>query len=152
MNTLIIFGSKYLYIVALAIFVIYFIRLPKEQRNKFFAFSLFDLPAVYLTALLAGFFYNNPRPFVSENITPLISHAADNGFPSDHTLFVAALASIMYCYNRTLGLAVFAIAILIGVSRVFAGIHHWIDIVGSFGIAIAVTAIIYKLLRKHSYV
>lgn len=152
MNTLIIFGAKYLYLLGLAIFVIYFIRLLKEQRNKFFIFSLFDLPAVYFAALLAGFFYNNPRPFVSEHITPLISHAADNGFPSDHTLLVAALASILYCYNRTLGLAVFSIALLIGVSRVLAGIHHWVDIVGSFGIAIAMTAMVYQLSKKRLFV
>ena len=152
MNTLIIFGAKYLYLVGLAIFVIYFLRLLKEQKRTAFIFFLIDLPAVYLTSLIAGYFYNNPRPFVSEHITPLISHAADNGFPSDHTLLVATLASILYCYNRTLGFVVFAVAILIGISRVFAGIHHWIDIVGSFGIAIVVTAIVYTLSKKHLFV
>lgn len=151
MNTLIIFGAKYLYLVGLAIFVVYFLRLPKEQRKTAFIFSLIDLPFVYLASLIAGYFYNNPRPFVSEHITPLISHAADNGFPSDHTLLVAALASILYCYNRTLGFVVFAVAILIGVSRVFTGIHHWVDIVGSFGIAVTVTAIVYTLSKKHLF-
>ena len=149
MNTLIIFGAKYLYLVGLAIFVVYFFSLPKEQRKTAFIFSLIDLPAVYLAGLIAGYFYNNPRPFVSEHITPLISHAADNGFPSDHTLLVAALASILYCYNRTLGFVVFAIAVLIGVSRVFAGIHHRVDIAGSFGIAIATTAVVYALSKKY---
>ena len=151
MDTLIIFGAKYLYLVGLAIFVIYFFRLPKEQRGRAFIFSLIDLPIVYVTSLIAGYLYNNPRPFVSEHITPLISHVADNGFPSDHTLSVAALASILYCYNRALGFVVFAVAILIGVSRVFAGIHHWVDIVGSFGIAVAVTAIVYTLSKKHLF-
>lgn len=149
MDTLIIFGAKYLYLVGLAIFVIYFFRLPKEQRGRAFIFSLIDLPIVYVTSLIAGYFYNNPRPFVSEHITPLISHAADNGFPSDHTLLIATLASIIYYYNRTLGFVVFAIAVLIGVSRIFAGIHHWVDIAGSFGIAIAVTAVVYALSKKY---
>jgi undecaprenyl-diphosphatase len=152
MNTLIIFGAKYLFLVGLAFFVVYFFRLPKEQRKTAFIFSLIDLPAVYLASLIAGYFYNNPRPFVSEHITPLISHAADNGFPSDHTLLVAALASILYYYNRALGFIVFGVALLIGVSRVFAGIHHWIDLIGSFAIAIVVTAIVYQLSKKRLFV
>ena len=152
MDTLIIFGAQYLYLIAIAIFAIYFFRLPKERRNRIFVFSLFDLPATYITAMIAGYFYNNPRPFVSEHITPLVSHAADNGFPSDHTLLVAALASILYCYNRTLGFVVFGIALLIGFSRALAGIHHWIDIAGSFAISIGVTAIVYQLSKKRLFI
>lgn len=152
MNTLTIFGAKYLYLVELAFFVIYFFRLPKEQKRTMFIFSLIDLPAVYITGLIARYFYNNPRPFVSEHITPLISHSADNGFPSDHTLLVTALASIIYCYNRTLGFVVFAIAILIGISRTLAGIHHWIDIAGSISIAMIVTTIVYQLSKKYLFI
>lgn len=152
MDFLIIFGANYLYLVAVAITVIVLWYLPRERKTLAAVFGTIDLAVVYIVSLLAGFLYNNPRPFVSDHITPLISHAADNGFPSDHTLLVAALASILYCYNRTLGLVVFGIALLIGVSRVFAGIHHWIDIVGSFAVAIAVTAIVYQLSKKRLFI
>ncbi len=152
MDSLIIFGSKYLYLVAVIIFVIFFLRLSKEKRVGIFIFSIFNFLVAYFTALLAGYLYNNPRPFVSDHITPLISHVANNGFPSDHTLLVATIAAILYCYNRKLGFVVFAISILIGASRVFAGIHHWIDIAGSLGIAIVVTALIHRLLRKRLFI
>ena len=148
MDFLIIFGAKYLYVIAMAITAVFFWYLAKEKKWSAALFGVIDLAMVYLVGLLAGYVYNNPRPFVSEHSAPLISHAADNGFPSDHTLLVAALASILYCYNRMLGFVVFVIAILIGVSRVFAGIHHWIDIFGSIGIAIAVTAVVYTLKRS----
>jgi len=151
MNLLIIFGSKYLYLIAVAITAIFFWYMPKEKKWTVALLGSVDLVAVYLVGLFAGFLYNNPRPFVSDHVTPLISHVADNGFPSDHTLLVAALASILYCYNRTLGFIVFGTALLIGVSRVFAGIHHWIDVIGSFAIAIAVTAIVYQLSKKHLF-
>ena len=152
MNLLIIFGAKYLYLIAVAITAVSFWYLSRERKWTVAMFGVIDLVAVYLIGLIAGYLYNNPRPFVSDHVTPLISHATDNGFPSDHTLLVAALASILYCYNRKLGFIVFAIAILIGISRVFAGIHHWIDIAGSLGIAMVVTVIVYKLSRKHLYV
>jgi undecaprenyl-diphosphatase len=152
MNLLIIFGAKYLYLVAIAITAISFWYLARERKRTTAFFGIIDLTAIYLVGLITGYLYDNPRPFVSDHITPLISHAADNGFPSDHTLLVAALASILYCHNRTLGLIVFGIALLIGVSRVFAGIHHWIDIAGSLIIAVVVTAIVYKVSRKRLYV
>lgn len=152
MNLLIIFGSKYLYLGAVAFCIIAFLLLPKEKKRAAAFFGIIDLSLTYIVGLLAGFLYYNPRPFVSEHITPLISHAADNGFPSDHTLLVAALASIVYCYNRTIGFVVFTLALLIGASRVVAGIHHWIDIVGAVAIAILTTAIVYKFSRKYLYV
>jgi len=152
MNLLIIFGSKYLYLIAVAITAISFWYLTKEKKWSATLFGLIDLVMVYFIGLLAGYLYSNPRPFVSDHVPPLISHAADNGFPSDHTLLVVALASILYCYNRTLGFIVFGIALLIGVSRVFAGIHHWLDIIGSFTIAIAATTIAYQLSKKHLFI
>jgi undecaprenyl-diphosphatase len=150
-NSLVIFGAKYLFLVAILIFVVYFIRLSKNKRRGFFTFSSVSLFTVYVTGLLAGYLYNNPRPFVSEHIIPLIPHSPNNGFPSDHTILVVALASILYCFNRTIGIAVFIIAFLIGTSRVFAGIHHWIDIVGSFGIAVTVIFVVCKLSRKYLF-
>ena len=72
MTTLIIFGAKYLYLVGLTIFVAYLFHLPKEKIKIAFVFSLIDLPAVYFISFIAGHFYNNPRPFVSDHITPLI--------------------------------------------------------------------------------
>jgi len=152
MNLLIIFGSKYLYLIAVAIAAISFWYLAKEKKWTATLFGLINLAVVYFISLLSGYLYSNPRPFVSDHVTPLISHAADNGFPSDHTLLAAALASILYCYNRTLWFIVFSLALLIGVLRVLAGIHHWIDIIGSFAIAIAVTAIVYQLSKKHLFI
>lgn len=149
---IIIFGAKYLYLIAVGIFLIYLIRLPKEQRIGMLTLSLFGLPITYIVSLIAGYFYNNPRPFVSDHIAPLFTHVANNGFPSDHTLFVAALASIAYHYNKTFGIVLFTIAILVGTARVLAGIHHWVDILGALVIAVAITAVVYKLSRRHLYI
>jgi undecaprenyl-diphosphatase len=148
MNYVIIFGAKYLYLVAAIIAIGYFFSLPRDKRRSFFLFSIIDFISVYLVGLFAGYLYNNPRPFVSDGITPLISHAANNGFPSDHTLLTAAFASIIYCYNKKLGIILFIISVLVGLSRVFAGIHHYVDILGSLIIAIVITYIVYKFSEK----
>jgi len=146
MDTFIIFGAKYLYLVAIAIAVLYF--LSSRRKKGIVLFGIIDLVLTYIVAKVLNHFIINPRPFVSEHVIPLIPHAPDNGFPSDHVLLVSAIAGVLFCYNRKAGVAVYVLAILIGISRVLAGIHHWVDVIGSLVIAIAVTVVVYLFTRK----
>ncbi len=152
MNQLLLFGAKYLYIFAIIISAIYFFSLAKDRKKGFLLFAGIDLAATYIAGLLAGHLYYNPRPFVTEHITPLFYHAPDNGFPSDHVLLTGALASIVFCYNRKLGVALYIIALVVGASRVLAGVHHWLDIIGALIVAIVITTIVYRIMHKYLYV
>ena len=98
-------------------------------------FAVLLLPLSYIAAKIISHFYFDPRPFVVGNFTPLIPHAADNGFPSDHTLLGAAIAFAIFRFNKKLGLLLLFFAILVGFSRVLAGVHHASDIAGSIVIA-----------------
>lgn len=102
----------------------------------------------YLIAKISALFINDPRPFVARHIQPLIPHVADNGFPSDHTLLTMTIASIIYAYNKKLGVALFVIAGLIGITRVLANIHHPLDIIGATVIAIGATTIVFSIEKK----
>ncbi len=145
MDTVIVFTASYVYLVAVAIFVGYFLYIRGAARWRFFLLSAFALPLSYLSGLLAGSLYYDPRPFVVLHIIPLISHAADNGFPSDHALLMGTLAAIVTVFNRRIGALLWALAILVGAARVLAAVHHPIDILASFAIAIATTALAYAL-------
>ena len=112
------------------------------------ALALVALPAIYLIAKLISHFYYDPRPFVAGHFTPLIPHQADNGFPSDHTLLSAAIASIIYYFNKKLSIGLWVLTLIIGFSRVYAGIHHPVDILGSVIIAIIVAPVAFLLTRK----
>jgi undecaprenyl-diphosphatase len=108
------------------------------------------LPLAFIVSLIAAKLYYNPRPFVVGHFTPVISHAMNNGFPSDHTLLSAAIASLVWAYSRRLGLVFFGITLLIGLSRVYLGVHHLVDIVGAIVIAIIcgyMTNLIIKVLN-----
>ena len=138
MNNIVIFSAKYLLFLEIAIFVIYFFLQPRGKQKSIITLSVVFLPLAYIIARVVAFIYFDPRPFVVGHFTPLISHAPDNGFPSDHMLLASAIASIIFIYNKKLGTIAWTIAFIIGVSRVFAGVHHWIDIIGSAVIAIGV--------------
>lgn len=148
MDFLIIFGAKYLVFLIVAIAGVFAYRLPVEKRKELFIFALFSLPLAYMTAKIASALYFNPRPFVVQNFTPLIAHAADNGFPSDHTLLAAAVASVVYFFHRRLGAGLLILAVLVGLSRVAAGVHHLLDIFGSVIIAFVIMLIVWKIRNR----
>ena len=145
MDTLIIFCAQYLiWFIATAALVYLFIS---KEWKRLGILAALSLALAYAAGKLAGLLWYNARPFVVDNFTPLIAHAANNGFPSDHMLMGATIASIVFVYNRTLGLVLWALALAVGLARVAAGIHHPVDLAGSIAVAIvAVAAVNYALM------
>ena len=84
---------------------------------------------------LAGLLWFDPLPFVVNGTEPLFEHAANNGFPSDHTLLAAAAAWAVFLYSRTWGLALLALALVVGGARMFAQVHHFPDVAAALVIA-----------------
>ncbi|MES2203318.1 MAG: phosphatase PAP2 family protein [Patescibacteria group bacterium] len=147
MNTLIILCAQYLiWAIVIAGFV-YLVQSP--LRKKMVLFAAAALAASYVVAKVIGWFWYDPRPFVSDGITPLIAHAANNGFPSDHMLFGATIASIVFVYNRPLGIVLWVLALTVGIARILAGVHHTADIVGAALIAAAAVALVYRFMPRH---
>ena len=148
MNEIIVFVASYVYLIAIALFAGYFFYASKEVRRRFLFLSFFVLPLSYLFGLVAKHLYYDPRPFVVLHITPLFAHAADNGFPSDHALLMGALAAIVTVFDRRIGITLWVLAFLVGAARVLASVHHSIDILASFGIAISVTLVVKIILKR----
>ncbi len=146
MSFLIIFGAKYLYLVIVIVALWYIVRQPQELRRRMVLCALIALPLTYIIAKIGSMMYYDPRPFVVENFVPLLAHAADNGFPSDHTLFGSAIASVIFLFHRKYGALLFAVALLVGLARVGAGIHHFVDIFGSMLIAFVVTFVVFTFI------
>lgn len=84
----------------------------------------------YVAAQIGGALYTDPRPFVG-HFKPLIAHAADNGFPSDHALMAASIVGAVALARVVWSLLIVPFAILVEWARVGAGIHHPIDVIGS---------------------
>lgn len=151
MEVLVVFAAKYLVYIAVAVFAGYFFVARRRVKRKLLLLSTISLPLVYATAWLAGRFWYNPRPFVESGIAPLVAHAANNGFPSDHMLLAAALAMLVILFNRPLGVFLWVLALAVGFSRVVAGIHHTVDILGAAGIAVAVVWLVHAVIQKKQW-
>ena len=151
LDILAIFCAKYLIALALIFAAVFALKLSKPERRSIIIFGAIALPLIYLTALIAGHLYNNPRPFVVEHFVPLIPHDADNGFPSDHVLLASAIAAIWTIYSRRIGLVLWAAAVAIGIARVYVGVHHPTDIIGSALIAGAITFALYVFVKRSKF-
>ena len=142
-----ILSAKYLYLFIILLAGFYIIQKFRRGERDIIWFAIFSLPLTLITAKIAGFLFYDPRPFVSGHFIPLIKHAADNGFPSDHALLSFALASLIFVFDRKLGTLAFLIGILVGYSRVYVGVHSPLDIIGSFVISVIVAALVKYFLK-----
>ena len=154
MDNLIVFGAKYLIILSPLIALWVFYKASREMRKEMIMLGTITLPIAYVLGIIVRHFYFDPRPFVVKNITPLIAHAPDNGFPSDHMLLLASIAAVVTYFDRKAGIVLWVIALLVGASRVLANVHHIIDILGSVVIALLSAwfahAIIHKLWNRNN--
>lgn len=80
------------------------------------------------------------RPFVG-HFTPLIKHAADAGFPSDHATGAGAIAAGLLFLSWRLGLVTLLVSLLIAFSRVYVGVHFPQDVAAGLALG-AVVAVI----------
>jgi len=147
-NYLFIFGAKYLFVLAGIIAVIWFWKLPNEKKKETVVFGIIALPLIYIVAKIGSGLYFNPRPFVVGHFTPLIPHDLDNGFPSDHVLLISAIASVIFPFSKKVSTYIWIVAILVGISRVYVGIHHPIDVIGSAVISIMISTLVYEVLKR----
>lgn len=129
------FIAKYFILISIitALFVWY--RLPRAKKQSYIITAFVGAILAEVLAKIAGAMFYNPRPFVQGHFQPYFAHGNDNGFPSDHTLLAAYLALLVWRYDKKLGYGLGVIALLIGLSRVIAGVHHVVDIIGSVIIA-----------------
>lgn len=133
MNFIIVILAKYLLYIIILLALFFFLKTGKKLN--FIKLSIIGLPLSYIIAKILNKFIYDPRPFVVEHTKPLIEHAADNGFPSDHTLLAATVAFVIFVINKKIGLKLIVLAFILGYSRILAKVHSPIDILGSFVIA-----------------
>lgn len=137
---------------------LFFILKEKKWSDRIYFFSLISLSLILSRGIIAEiikFFSHRQRPFVLLNIQPLIEkNDIYMSFPSGHAAFYFALAfSVLLFYfakeknfKNKIGFWFFGFAILIGIFRIFAGIHWPSDVLIGATIGIVSVYIVKKIL------
>jgi len=145
MDTFIIFLAGYLHIVIVLLAFFLFLRVSISYKARLIVIMAIAAPLAVVVGKIASALYITVRPFVALNLTPLVAHAADNGFPSEHTLYAMTIAGAVFLIHKRWGSFLAVLALLVGVARVVALVHNPIDIIGSIVIAVLVTYFIARL-------
>jgi len=120
----------------------------EDRRGKLYlgCSAVAGLVIVLILAKIAGSLYYDPRPFtVAPFPKPLIEHAADNGFPSDHSSAAGLIAVVIALRHRWYGALLGIAAIVLAWSRVAAHVHHVTDVIAGLAFG-AVAAVLGTLL------
>lgn len=155
MRIVLLFIAEYLYLfVGLIAFVVW-LRAPRPEKIRLAVFGVIAAAVTFALIKIGAAVYYDPRPFVAQNVVPLFKHAADNGFPSDHTALTAFIGLTIFTAWRRIGLLLLLMSVMIGSARVIGNIHSPIDIIGSlafalvgFAVACAATPYILKRLKR----
>lgn len=135
MHEAVTFIAEYVILLSSLLAVWVFVTQPRSKKKDFIMVGLLGAILAILLAKIGNHLFYDPRPFVAGNFTPYFPHASDNGFPSDHTLLAAFFTFLALRYSKRIGWILLFLALLIGLARVKAGVHHSIDILGSFAFA-----------------
>lgn len=141
----------------LVIFLLVFLFWPPKDRLKNRAMVFVALASAIISRLVVKamvlFFYERPRPYVVfPSAHKLISiDIADNfqSFPSGHAIFFFSLSMAICFYNKKLGILFFISSALMGIARVFAGVHWPSDIIGGLILGMITAFIIQKIYLRY---
>ncbi|MBQ8184777.1 MAG: phosphatase PAP2 family protein [Lachnospiraceae bacterium] len=128
-------GDDGLIWIALGVVLLFF----KKTRPAGFAV----LAALLIHELVNNTILKNlvarPRPFlVCEELVPLISKPSSYSFPSGHTSSSFAAAMALYLgTSKKAGIPALVLAALIGLSRIYVGVHYPTDVLAGAALGIA---------------
>lgn len=148
MDLIIIFSAEYLGYILLAVFLIWFWKNRSAGWQQLFVPLISALVSRFVFTELIRFLYYRPRPFVSGNISALIEPIQSASFPSGHAAFFFALSAGIYSFNKKTGLWFFTGSLVIGLARVFAGVHYFSDIIGGVIVGLLSYWLVGELFKK----
>lgn len=144
-----IFFAEYLPYLMVVAFLILVFR-ESGARRKFYLFAEGSLAVILARGIVTEairFFYNVARPFAELGFSPLIAESGAS-FPSGHMAWFFALAIVVWFANQKWGIWFFVLSAIMGVARIYAGIHWPLDILGGIAVGLASGYFIHWLLRK----
>jgi membrane-associated phospholipid phosphatase len=122
-------------------------KVPKGQRWQAYARIIMACLTAFLVAKLIATVYQpaDQRPFELLGVNPGALYLNNPGFPSDHTLLVAALTLAVWFETRMKKITILlaTLTILICIGRVLALVHTPLDVIG--GVVIALIGALWYL-------
>jgi undecaprenyl-diphosphatase len=112
----------------LMVIFLFFYSVCVSNFYLFFYAILSGLFARFIMNELVHLFYKRQRPAYLEQTKILIPVPKNYSFPSGHSSFLFGVSSFLLFYNIYLSITFVFLSLLVGIARVFCGIHWFRDI------------------------
>ena len=139
-----IFLARYLpYILVI---ILFFYALSQNNYYIFIYSLVCGLFSRFIINEIVNLFYKESRPAQIEGTKILIPVPKNYSFPSGHASFFFGVSFFLLPYNLYLSLFFVSLSFLVGIARVFCGVHWFRDILAG-AVAGGISAIVlYKLI------
>lgn len=145
LDVLAIFCAKYLPYLLLAILIIFSVLNRRYYILFYPLLSAFF--AIFVVNKLIYLFYKEARPSELKETKTLISVPKNPSFPSRHAAFFFAASFSLFLYDVFLFQVFILCSCIIGVARVFTGVHWLKDILGGVITGFLSAIIVYYLFN-----
>lgn len=98
--------------------------------------------------LVLKFFLAIPRPFEMLSFAKVLVTAIRTSFPSEHSALAMSIATAFFIYHPKIGKYAIMLALVIGVSRVYVGVHYPLDVVVGWAIGYFVPQWIHNVFSR----
>jgi undecaprenyl-diphosphatase len=147
-----IFMADYMiFVLALGMLVYWFTQTNKNRMMVIQAGVAFVLAEVL--GKIAGTMYYHNQPFTElPHVNQLIAHAVNNAFPSDHSILFFSVCFSFLLVRKKEGWLWLVFACIVGVSRIWVGVHYPGDVLTGALIGIVAALVAYWIVPKLGFV
>ncbi len=137
--------------MSLGLLFLWFGGRTMEERDRWQGAVIESVFSLFLANALVKVFNAvifRPRPYFDHNVRMLFYHPSDSSWPSNPAAVTFAIAATIWFYNRRAGAAMLALAGLMALARVVAGVHYPGDV---FSGALLGMGVAYGLYRQENH-
>ena len=141
-------ASGMAYVLFAVLVALWFLR--KEHRRMVLVSILSAVIARGVFVEIIRAFYHRARPISVDAVHQLVTNDAW-AFPSGHAAFFFALATGVFLYNKKLGTIYYFFAALMGLARIFIGVHWPTDILVGAALGMLTALVVDFVLRNRTH-
>jgi undecaprenyl-diphosphatase len=87
-------------------------------------------------------------PLAVEDVEPLVATPQSPSFPSGHAATAFAAATVVAVFHPRLRVPIYTLAALVALSRVYLGVHFWLDILAGAALGVLVGLVLTGIARR----
>jgi undecaprenyl-diphosphatase len=143
--TVTLLGEIYIYIW-IAIILTAALMIYRKPITAF----LLTLISAWIIQILIKLIVNRPRPFEALHINSLVATSMSS-FPSGHAMMFFAFIPTMSKYFPKMKAILWIVAILVGFSRIYLGVHYFSDVIAGAILGYAIGLICMNIGEKYAW-